>query len=165
MSTCNSDSRLASNSTGCSHQRLCALLQEFMKLADEMMEGAPVEEGPHPPNLIDQQLSFLPGVVVDWAPSGANFLLCVCPPMCRLYRSWSTNCDGSEPLAACLAALMASAMQGYWSHHAGVTRFAYASSQSIYMRMALAAVSSSNSLQDTAPIIRHCTCLTPLSPA
>ena len=70
MFVCNSDSRVALR-TGRSQQRLCALLQEFLKLADEMMEGAPVEEGPQPPNLIDQQLSFLPGVVVDWAPSGA----------------------------------------------------------------------------------------------
>ena len=79
-----------------------------------------MEEGPQPPNLIDQQLSFLPGVVVDWAPSGA-ILLCACPPVCRLCRFRSTSCDGSEPLTACMAASMASAMQGYWSRHAGVT--------------------------------------------
>lgn len=45
-------------------------LQEFLTLAAEMIAKAPVTTGPSPPDLISKQLSFLPGVVVDWAPSG-----------------------------------------------------------------------------------------------
>jgi len=45
-------------------------LQEFRKLAGEMLEEAPVDTGPRPDNLISKQLSLLPGIVVDLAPPG-----------------------------------------------------------------------------------------------
>lgn len=49
--------------------------QEFLQLADEIIEDKKFIEGPRPPNLINKQLSFLPGIVLDLAPPGNNFHL------------------------------------------------------------------------------------------
>ncbi|KAG0608840.1 hypothetical protein M758_8G137400 [Ceratodon purpureus] len=48
-------------------------IQEFKKLATALAQEGEVEAGPPPPNLIDQQYGFLPGVVVDRTPSGVTF--------------------------------------------------------------------------------------------
>lgn len=50
-----------------------AFIQEFKKLATALVHGQSVEPGPQPPDLLDKQLSFLPPVVLDMAPLGANF--------------------------------------------------------------------------------------------
>lgn len=52
---------------------LDAYIQEFRKLAGEMMDNVPVEIGPLPANLISKQLSLLPGIVLDFAPPGSRF--------------------------------------------------------------------------------------------
>ena len=49
---------------------MCLVVQEFLRLADDMMEGRPTESGPTPPNMIQNQWSFLPPVVIDTAPFG-----------------------------------------------------------------------------------------------
>lgn len=46
-------------------------MQEFSRLADDMMQGRPTESGPTPPNMIKNQWSFLPPVIIDTAPIGA----------------------------------------------------------------------------------------------
>ena len=38
-----------------------------------IIQNHPVPGGPTPPNLIDKQLSFLPGVIFDRAPIGSYF--------------------------------------------------------------------------------------------
>ena len=43
-------------------------MQEFSRLADDMMQGRPTESGPTPPNMIKNQWSFLPPVIIDTAP-------------------------------------------------------------------------------------------------
>ena len=45
-------------------------MQEFSRLADDMMQGRPTESGPTPPNMIKNQWSFLPPVIIDTAPIG-----------------------------------------------------------------------------------------------
>lgn len=52
---------------------LSAYIQEFTKLATAIVAGKPVEGGPQPPNLLNNQLSLLPGVVVDSTPLGVKF--------------------------------------------------------------------------------------------
>ncbi|KAL3142319.1 hypothetical protein ABBQ38_002661 [Trebouxia sp. C0009 RCD-2024] len=52
---------------------LDAYIQEFLRLADDMMGGRPTESGPTPPNMIKNQWSFLPPVVIDTAPIGSHF--------------------------------------------------------------------------------------------
>lgn len=47
--------------------------QEFLRLADDMMAGRPTDSGPTPPNMIQNQWSFLPPVVIDTAPIGQAF--------------------------------------------------------------------------------------------
>ena len=39
-------------------------------MADDMMQGRPTKSGPTPPNMIKNQWSFLPPVVIDTAPFG-----------------------------------------------------------------------------------------------
>lgn len=51
---------------------LDAYLQTFRTLATALRSGAPVAPGPDPPNLLDDQVSFLPEVVVDEAPFGTS---------------------------------------------------------------------------------------------
>lgn len=48
-------------------------IQEFKKLATALAQEDEVAGGPPPPNLLDQQKGFLPGVVGDRTPSGVTF--------------------------------------------------------------------------------------------
>ncbi|KAI3801480.1 hypothetical protein L1987_29585 [Smallanthus sonchifolius] len=52
---------------------LSAYIQEFKKLATAIVSGATVEAGPQPPDLLNKQISLLPGVVVDSTPLGVKF--------------------------------------------------------------------------------------------
>jgi neutral ceramidase len=52
---------------------LDAYIQEFSRLAGDMMSGRPTASGPTPPNMIHKQWSFLPPVVIDTAPIGSHF--------------------------------------------------------------------------------------------
>lgn len=52
---------------------LSAYIQEFTKLATALAEGKPVESGLPPPNLLDKQLSLLPGVILDDVPINVDF--------------------------------------------------------------------------------------------
>ncbi|XP_050243801.1 neutral ceramidase 2 [Quercus robur] len=52
---------------------LDAYIQEFKKLAAALISGQAVEPGPQPPDLLDNQISLLPPVVVDATPFGVNF--------------------------------------------------------------------------------------------
>ena len=51
-------------------EHVLAVVQEFLRLADDMMAGRPTDSGPTPPNMIQNQWSFLPPVVIDTAPIG-----------------------------------------------------------------------------------------------
>ncbi|KAF0301861.1 Neutral ceramidase [Amphibalanus amphitrite] len=50
-----------------------AYLQKFQELATAMIQGTPVVDEAQPPNLLDVQMSFVPGVVFDAAPLGHHF--------------------------------------------------------------------------------------------
>ncbi|OIW02928.1 hypothetical protein TanjilG_29704 [Lupinus angustifolius] len=52
---------------------LSAYIQEFKKLANALISDQPVERGPQPPDLLNQQISLLTPVVVDGTPLGVNF--------------------------------------------------------------------------------------------
>ncbi|XP_073006733.1 neutral ceramidase-like [Typha latifolia] len=52
---------------------LSAYIQEFKKLASAMVDGQSIPSGPPAPDLLDKQISFLPGVVVDTTPVGVKF--------------------------------------------------------------------------------------------
>ncbi|XP_008792373.2 neutral ceramidase-like [Phoenix dactylifera] len=52
---------------------LSAYIQEFKKLASALVSGQNVQPGPQPPDLLDKQISLLPGVVVDTTPIGVKF--------------------------------------------------------------------------------------------
>ncbi|KAJ0575608.1 putative ceramidase [Helianthus annuus] len=52
---------------------LSAYIQEFKKLATAIVSGKTVEAGPQPPDLLNKQISLLPGVVVDSTPLGVKF--------------------------------------------------------------------------------------------
>ncbi|KAJ6750243.1 hypothetical protein OIU85_000841 [Salix viminalis] len=52
---------------------LSAYIQEFRKLGAALISGRPVEPGPQPPDLLDEQISLLTPVVLDSTPSGAKF--------------------------------------------------------------------------------------------
>ncbi|KAH8484973.1 hypothetical protein H0E87_026657 [Populus deltoides] len=52
---------------------LSAYIQEFRKLAAALISGRPVEPGPQPPDLLDEQISLLTPVVLDSTRSGAKF--------------------------------------------------------------------------------------------
>ena len=47
-------------------------MQEFVKLAQAMVDGTPTAPGPSPPELTSKQWSLLPPVVRDSTPSGAS---------------------------------------------------------------------------------------------
>lgn len=66
---------------------LCLELQEFLRLADDMMGGRPTESGPTPPNMIKNQWSFLPPVVIDTAPFGKFPPL----PVVSFLQSWASQ--------------------------------------------------------------------------
>ena len=52
---------------------LDAYLQEFAKLAEAMVAGNTVPDGPRPPDLSNKQVSFLPVVILDMTPWGTYF--------------------------------------------------------------------------------------------
>ncbi|KAL2629939.1 hypothetical protein R1flu_014625 [Riccia fluitans] len=52
---------------------LSAYIQEFTKLATALVKNRDISPGPQPPDLVDKQLEFLPGVVLDSTPSGVTF--------------------------------------------------------------------------------------------
>jgi len=52
---------------------LDAYIQLYESLATAMTKGTASPAGPSPPNLISQQLDFLPGVIFDSTPSGKHF--------------------------------------------------------------------------------------------
>ncbi|XP_077214600.1 neutral ceramidase 2-like [Tasmannia lanceolata] len=52
---------------------LSAYIQEFKKLATALTSGQSIAPGPQPPDLLNKQISLLPGVVVDTTPMGVNF--------------------------------------------------------------------------------------------
>jgi len=54
------------------HQ-LSAFLQEFGRLADDMISGRPSTSGSPPEDLTKHQVSFVPGVIFDFAPLGKSF--------------------------------------------------------------------------------------------
>ena len=59
---------------------LSAYIQQFNHLLQNMIEGNQLQRGPPPPNLFDDQLSFVPGVVMDNAPPGLTFGDCIQQP-------------------------------------------------------------------------------------
>ena len=57
---------------------LQAYQQQYSFLANNLAQNKGVDdEGPHPPNLHDQQISFVPGVVYDNPPEGHSFGDCL----------------------------------------------------------------------------------------
>ncbi|RWS07085.1 neutral ceramidase-like protein [Dinothrombium tinctorium] len=56
---------------------LNAYIQQFMKLARNLLNGSEIELGPTPPNLLSKQISLKPGVVFDSAPYGHKFGDCI----------------------------------------------------------------------------------------
>ncbi|KVH94972.1 Neutral/alkaline nonlysosomal ceramidase [Cynara cardunculus var. scolymus] len=52
---------------------LNAYIQEFNKLASSLISDKPVERGPQPPDLLDDQISLLTPVVMDSTPLSASF--------------------------------------------------------------------------------------------
>ncbi|OMO97418.1 hypothetical protein COLO4_14630 [Corchorus olitorius] len=52
---------------------LNAYIQEFKKLAAALINGATVEPGPQPPDLLNKQISLLTPVVLDATPLGVSF--------------------------------------------------------------------------------------------
>ena len=52
---------------------LPAYQQEFARLAAELRDGAPVDQGPDPRDLTGKQLNFQPGVLFDDKPLGRDF--------------------------------------------------------------------------------------------
>lgn len=52
---------------------LDAYIQEFKSLATCMIDSQSCESGPAPPNLLADQWSLVPGVVMDAVPLGKNF--------------------------------------------------------------------------------------------
>ncbi|KAM7463996.1 hypothetical protein LguiA_032117 [Lonicera macranthoides] len=52
---------------------LSAYIQEFKKLASSLITNQKVEPGPRPPDLLDQQISLLPPVILDTTPLGVSF--------------------------------------------------------------------------------------------
>lgn len=57
---------------------LQAYQQQYSFLAENLVQEKQIEdEGPHPPNLHDEQISFVPDVIYDHAPAGHNFGDCI----------------------------------------------------------------------------------------
>ena len=73
-------------------------LQEFSSLADAMMQGKATDAGPMPPNLIPEQWSFLPPVVLDTVPFGGYLLVML----------WSQATTSRCRLEACITLPFAS---------------------------------------------------------
>ena len=57
---------------------LQAYQQQYTFLAENLVQDKQIEdEGPHPPNLHDEQISFVPDVIYDHAPDGHEFGDCI----------------------------------------------------------------------------------------
>lgn len=66
-------------------------IQEFKKLATALAQEIEVAPGPSPPNLLDKQLGFLPGIVADRTPFGVAFGDCAEDvPMNSSFRAGET---------------------------------------------------------------------------
>uniref|UniRef100_A0A646QJF6 Neutral ceramidase n=1 Tax=Hemiscolopendra marginata TaxID=943146 RepID=A0A646QJF6_9MYRI len=52
---------------------LDAYLQQYRNLTIKMLQGKLSSYGPKPPNMLEKQLSLVPGVIMDTAPSGKTF--------------------------------------------------------------------------------------------
>ncbi|KAJ0979597.1 hypothetical protein J5N97_015071 [Dioscorea zingiberensis] len=50
-----------------------AYIQEFKKLAAALVGGKSISSGPQPPDLLNKQISLLPGVILDSTPAGVKF--------------------------------------------------------------------------------------------
>lgn len=59
---------------------LGAYIQQYTYLTQAMLQGNQLQRGPPPPNLYDDQLSFVPGVVMDNPPLGHHFGDCIEQP-------------------------------------------------------------------------------------
>jgi len=59
---------------------LKAYIQQFTRLTEAMLAGEPVEPGIPPPDFSDQEISFVPGVILDSPPPGKQFGSCVSQP-------------------------------------------------------------------------------------
>jgi neutral ceramidase len=59
---------------------LSAYIDQYKKMTRSMLQNVVLEDGPEPPNLHDNQLSLVPGVVFDSAPDGKAFGDCVVQP-------------------------------------------------------------------------------------
>jgi len=67
-------------------------VQEFSRLADDMMQGRPTQSGPTPPNMIKNQWSFLPPVIIDTAPIG-DLIPHPSPPPPPPFLSFCPSCS------------------------------------------------------------------------
>ena len=57
---------------------LQAYQQQYAFLAENLVKNKTInDEGPHPPNLHDEQISFVPPVIIDNAPDGHDFGDCL----------------------------------------------------------------------------------------
>lgn len=59
---------------------LLAYIQQFSRLTEAMLAGAAVEPGTPPPDLSDQEISFVPGVLLDSPKPGTEFGDCLVHP-------------------------------------------------------------------------------------
>jgi len=59
---------------------LLSYQQQYVRLAEAMLAGDSLEPGTPPPDLSDQEISFVPGVILDSHPSGHPFGDCVIQP-------------------------------------------------------------------------------------
>jgi len=60
---------------------LSAYIQQYRALVGAMMRGDTLPPGPPPPDLSDQEISFVPGVVMDNPPPGYSFGDCKVQPV------------------------------------------------------------------------------------
>merc|ERR1711970_1697709 len=60
---------------------LSAYLQQYQLLVQAMIQGEKMPAGPPPPDLSDQEISFVPGVVMDNPPPGYTFGDCTKQPL------------------------------------------------------------------------------------
>lgn len=64
---------------------LDAYIQQFSKLASNLVRRQRVDPGPKFPDLLDKQISLKPGVVLDTAPLGTHFGDCVHDALSQYY--------------------------------------------------------------------------------
>jgi len=59
---------------------LQAYIQQYARLSQAMLAGDTVDPGTPPPDLSDQEIGFVPGVILDSAPPGHQFGDCLIQP-------------------------------------------------------------------------------------